>query len=30
MKLKIMSVFVEDQGKALQFYTENLGFQNWA
>jgi predicted enzyme related to lactoylglutathione lyase len=27
MKLKIMSVFVDDQGKALQFYTEKLGFQ---
>jgi predicted enzyme related to lactoylglutathione lyase len=26
MKLKIMSVFVDDQGKALRFYTEQLGF----
>jgi predicted enzyme related to lactoylglutathione lyase len=26
MRLKIMSVFVDDQGKALQFYTEKLGF----
>ena len=27
MKLRIMSVFVDDQGKALKFYTEKLGFQ---
>ena len=27
MKLKVLNVFVEDQGKALQFYTEKLGFQ---
>lgn len=27
MKLKILNVFVDDQGKALQFYTEKLGFQ---
>jgi len=27
MKLKIMTVYVDDQDKALQFYTEKLGFQ---
>ena len=27
MRIKITSVFVEDQEKALQFYTEVLGFQ---
>jgi predicted enzyme related to lactoylglutathione lyase len=27
MKLKIMNVYVDDQDKALQFYTEKLGFQ---
>jgi catechol 2,3-dioxygenase-like lactoylglutathione lyase family enzyme len=26
MKIKLMSVFVSDQDKALRFYTENLGF----
>ena len=26
MRIKLMSVFVDDQGKALQFYTEVLGF----
>lgn len=26
MKIKISSVFVDDQSKALQFYTETLGF----
>ena len=27
MKLKILNVFVDDQAKALQFYTDKLGFQ---
>ena len=27
MRLKILNVFVDDQGKALKFYTETLGFQ---
>jgi predicted enzyme related to lactoylglutathione lyase len=27
MKLKIMDLYVDDQEKALQFYTEKLGFQ---
>ena len=27
MKLKIMNVYVDDQEKALRFYTEKLGFQ---
>ena len=27
MKLKIMNVYVDDQDKALRFYTEKLGFQ---
>jgi len=27
MKLKLMTVFVDDQEKALRFYTEVLGFQ---
>jgi predicted enzyme related to lactoylglutathione lyase len=27
MKLKIMTLYVDDQDKALQFYTEKLGFQ---
>src|SRR5260221_7772289 len=27
MSLKVMSVYVDDQDKALQFYTEKLGFQ---
>jgi catechol 2,3-dioxygenase-like lactoylglutathione lyase family enzyme len=26
MKIKLTSVFVDDQGKALKFYTEVLGF----
>jgi uncharacterized glyoxalase superfamily protein PhnB len=26
MKIKFTSVFVNDQGKALKFYTETLGF----
>ena len=26
MKIKVMSVYVDDQNKALQFYTEVLGF----
>ena len=26
MKIKLTSVFVDDQGKALKFYTEILGF----
>ncbi len=26
MKIKLSSVIVEDQGKALRFYTEVLGF----
>ena len=26
MKLKVMSVYVDDQDKALRFYTEVLGF----
>jgi catechol 2,3-dioxygenase-like lactoylglutathione lyase family enzyme len=26
MKIKLTSIFVKDQGKALQFYTGNLGF----
>jgi catechol 2,3-dioxygenase-like lactoylglutathione lyase family enzyme len=26
MKIKLTSVFVDDQGKALRFYTEVLGF----
>jgi predicted enzyme related to lactoylglutathione lyase len=26
MKIKVMSVYVDDQGKALRFYTEVLGF----
>ena len=27
MKLKIMNIYVDDQDKALRFYTEKLGFQ---
>jgi predicted enzyme related to lactoylglutathione lyase len=27
MKLKIMTLYVDDQDKALRFYTETLGFQ---
>jgi predicted enzyme related to lactoylglutathione lyase len=27
MKLKIMTVYVDDQDRALRFYTEKLGFQ---
>jgi predicted enzyme related to lactoylglutathione lyase len=30
MKLKIMSLYVDDQEKALRFYTEKLGFQKKA
>ncbi len=26
MKIKLTSVFVDDQGKALEFYTKVLGF----
>ena len=26
MKIKLLSVFVDDQGKAPKFYTEMLGF----
>ena len=26
MKIKLMSVYVDDQDKALRFYTEALGF----
>ena len=26
MRIKLTSVFVNDQGKALKFYTEPLGF----
>ena len=26
MKIKLTTLFVKDQGKALKFYTENLGF----
>ena len=26
MKIKLTSVYVDDQGKALRFYTEVLGF----
>ena len=26
MRIKLTSVFVDDQGKALKFYTEILGF----
>ena len=28
IKLKLSSIFVEDQNKALKFYTEILGFEN--
>ena len=27
MKIKLMSVYVDDQDKALRFYTDVLGFQ---
>jgi len=27
MKLKIMNIYVDDQDKALRFYTEKRGFQ---
>jgi len=30
MKLKIMTLYVDDQDKALRFYTEKLGFQKKA
>jgi len=30
MKLKIMNLYVDDQDKALRFYTEKLGFQKKA
>lgn len=30
MKIKLMSVYVDDQEKALHFYTEVLGFQKKA
>jgi len=26
MKIKVTSIYVDDQGKALRFYTEVLGF----
>ena len=26
MKIKVMSIYVDDQAKALRFYTEVLGF----
>lgn len=27
MRLEVMTLYVDDQDKALRFYTENLGFQ---
>ena len=30
MRIKLTSVYVDDQDKALKFYTEVLGFANWA
>ena len=30
MKIKVMSVYVDDQDKALRFYTEVLGFMKKA
>jgi catechol 2,3-dioxygenase-like lactoylglutathione lyase family enzyme len=29
MRIHLTSVFVDDQDKALQFYTDVLGFQVW-